>query len=150
MAFFLCPDAEYSKIEMKSNSTQFRIVRHDGRSWQAMQVGARTTPFSLSGGGTKSIPVSRPQIVTDGRRTTLIFRDTERGSRVSMSYSRDLLHWKMRELTADPVDAWEPSIDYERWKREPVLDLFVQRVGQGDGEKTVDLPPQPVRILEMR
>lgn len=136
--------------EADDSIPQFRIVRHDGRSWQAMQVGARTTPFSLSGGGTKSIPVSRPQIVTDGRRTILIFRDAERGCRVSMSYSRDLLHWKMRELTADPVDAWEPSIDYERWKREPVLDLFVQRVGQGDGEKTVDLPPQPVRILEMR
>ncbi len=26
---------------------------------------------------------------------------------------------------------------------------WAQRVGQGNGEKTVDLPPQPVRILEM-
>ena len=128
---------------------QYRLVRHDGRAWSAAQVGTRRTPFSLSGGGTKSIPISRPQIVTDGRRTMLIYRDEERGSRVSLAQSRGLRRWRVRDLTQDPVDAWEPSLDYERWKREGVLDLFVQRVGQGDGEKTVDLPPQPVRILEV-
>ena len=128
---------------------QYRLVRHDGRAWSAAQVGARRTPFSLSGGGTKSIPISRPQIVTDGRRTMLIYRDEERGSRVSLAQSRGLRRWRVRDLTQDPVDAWEPSLDYERWKHEGVLDLFVQRVGQGDGEKTVDLPPQTVRILEI-
>ena len=128
---------------------QYRLVRHDGRTWSAAQVGARRTPFSLSGGGTKSIPISRPQIVTDGRRTMLIYRDEERGSRVSFAQSRGLRRWSVRDLTQDPVDAWEPSLDYERWKHEGVLDLFVQRVGQGDGEKTVDLPPQTVRILEI-
>ena len=128
---------------------QYRLVRHDGRAWSAAQVGTRRTPFSLSGGGTKSIPISRPQIVTDGKRTMLIYRDEERGSRVSLAQSRGLRRWRVRDLTQDPVDAWEPSLDYERWKREGVLDLFVQRVGQGDGEKTVDLPPQPVRILEV-
>ena len=128
---------------------QYRLVRHDGRAWSAAQVGTRRTPFSLSGGGTKSIPISRPQIVTDGRRTMLIYRDEERGSRVSLAQSRGLRRWRVRDLTQDPVDAWEPSLDYERWKREGVLDLFVQRVGQGDGEKTVDLPPQTVRILEI-
>ena len=128
---------------------QFRLVRYDGAAWSAAQVGERRTPFSLSGGGTKSIPISRPQIVTDGKRTLLIYRDAERGSRVTLASSRDLRRWRVRDLTQDPVDAWEPSLDYERWKREGVLDLFVQRVGQGDGEKTVDLPPQPVRILEV-
>ncbi len=129
---------------------QYRLVRFDGLSWQETQVGERQTPFSLSGGGTKSIPVSRPQIVTDGSRTLLVFRDAERGSRVTLAESRDLRNWRLRDLTEDPVDAWEPSLDYERWKREAVLDLFVQRVGQGDGEKQVNLPPQTVRILEMR
>ena len=128
---------------------QYRLVRHDGRAWSAAQVGTRRTPFSLSGGGTKSIPISRPQIVTDGRRTMLIYRDEERGSLVTFAQSRGLRRWRVRDLTQDPVDAWEPSLDYERWKREGVLDLFVQRVGQGDGEKTVDLPPQTVRILEI-
>ena len=128
---------------------QYRLVRHDGRAWSAAQVGARRMPFSLSGGGTKSIPISRPQIVTDGKRTMLIYRDEERGSRVSFAQSRGLRRWRVRDLTQDPVDAWEPSLDYERWKHEGVLDLFVQRVGQGDGEKTVDLPPQTVRILEI-
>ena len=129
---------------------QYRLVRFDGKAWSATQVGERRTPFSLSGGGTKSIPISRPQIVTDGRRTWLIFRDAERDSRVTVAQSRNLRRWRVRDLSRDPVDAWEPSLDYERWKREAVLDLFVQRVGQGDGEKAVDLPPQTVRILEIR
>ena len=129
---------------------QYRLVRHDGRAWSAAQVGSRRTPFSLSGGGTKSIPISRPQIVTDGKRTILIYRDEERGSLVTFAQSRGLRRWRVRDLTQDPVDAWEPSLDYERWKRDAVLDLFVQRAGQGDGERTVDLPPQTVRILEMK
>ena len=129
---------------------QYRLVWHDGARWQAAQVGDRKTPFSLSGGGTKSIPISRPQLVSDGKRTMLLFRDVECGSVVSVAESRDLRRWRVRDLTKDPVDAWEPSLDYERWKREAVLDLFVQRVGQGDGEKTTDLPPQTVRILEIR
>lgn len=129
---------------------QYRLVRFDGKAWSAAQVGERRTPFSLSGGGTKSIPISRPQIVTDGKRTILIYRDEERGSLVTLAQSRGLRRWRVRDLTQDPVDAWEPSLDYERWKRDAVLDLFVQRAGQGDGERTVDLPPQTVRILEMK
>lgn len=129
---------------------QYRLVRFDGKAWSAAQVGERRTPFSLSGGGTKSIPISRPQIVTDGKRTILIYRDEERGGLVTFAQSRGLRRWRVRDLTQDPVDAWEPSLDYERWKRDAVLDLFVQRAGQGDGERTVDLPPQTVRILEMK
>ncbi|MBQ9660453.1 MAG: BNR repeat-containing protein [Bacteroidales bacterium] len=128
---------------------QYRLVRFGGRVWSMSRVGERKTAFSLVGGGTKSIPISRPQIVTDGKRTMLVFRDIERGSRVSAAISLDLRRWQVHDLTPDSVDAWEPSLDYERWKREGVLDLFVQRAGQGDGEKTVDLPPQPVRILEV-
>jgi beta-glucanase (GH16 family) len=48
------------------------------------------------------------------------------------------------------VGNWEPSFDTERWKKEGILNLFVQRTGQGDGETLENLPPQPVYILEWK
>ena len=43
---------------------------------------------------------------------------------------------------------WEPSFDPVRWAETGELHVFVQRVGQGDGERTEDVPPQTVSILE--
>jgi hypothetical protein len=77
-----------------SQVPQYMVVHHDGSSWQASQVTRRTAPFSLSGGGTKRIPISRPQIVAApaGARSRIfvIFRDEERGNRVSVAATDDL------------------------------------------------------------
>ena len=58
-----------------------------GQTWQNRQVSDRHTPFSLKGGGTKMIPIARPRIVVDGGEIFYIFRDEERGSRVSMAHT---------------------------------------------------------------
>ncbi|MCM1036375.1 MAG: BNR repeat-containing protein [Bacteroides sp.] len=133
-----------------STVPQYRLVRHDGRSWQMEQVGERRTPFSLSGGGTKMIPISRPRVVSDGRRVVYIFRDAERGSRVSAAV-RDAAggDWTVSDLTGFSVDAWEPTIDTELWRSGGPLHIYVQHTSQGDGERTTDTPPQPVYVLEM-
>lgn len=122
---------------------QYRLVWHDGREWHMTRVGNRSTPFSLSGGGTKMIPVSRPRIVSDGKTAHYIFRDAERGSRVSIA-STDSLgkeEWTVRDVTDFSVDAWEPSLDINLWNNYRRLNLFVQTVHQGDGERTVDAEP---------
>lgn len=133
-----------------SDVPQYRLVWHDGRQWHQRQVSERTTPFSLKGGGTKMIPMSRPRIVTDRGAIYYLFRDAERGSRVSMAYTPDLQEgsWQYFDLTDFSVDAWEPSHDSELWKRHKQLHIFVQRAGQGDGERTADVEPQPVYVLE--
>ena len=131
---------------------QYRLVWFDGDKWNSRQVSDRKTPFSLKGGGTKMIPIARPRIVVDGKRAMYIFRDEERGSRVSM-YSTDNLTngtWTATDLTDFAVDAWEPSLDTELWKQSRRLDIFVQHTRQGDGEHTVDFNPQPVYVLEVR
>lgn len=302
--------------DQNSKIPQYRIVWNDGKKWSSSIVGQRTMPFSLSGGGTKRIPISRPQVVAgkDGA-IHVIFRDEERGAEVSVATSRDAAHqkWSVQDLlypqpiqgmvgvgtydtqaqfkdvrvtkngktlfasdftkplnnwktlggdwkTANGVltqasdakiarvligqptwsdytmtlaarktggnegflivfgspggdskvwwnlggwgnrqhalempgggatnvpgkietgrwyqvkielqgarvrcyldgklvqsgartSAWEPSYDIEKWKRAGKLDLFYQNVGQGDGEKLQDLPPQPVGVLEWR
>lgn len=137
-----------------SRVPQYRLVYFDGAGWKHRQVSERTTPFSLSGGGTKSIPIARPRLVTlhqkDKIHAYYIFRDEERGSKVSLAFTDDLRNgrWTFRDLTDFPVDAWEPSLDTELWKDRNQLHLYVQRTGQGDGEQLTDYDPQPVYVME--
>lgn len=138
-----------------STVPQYRLVWFDGETWHMQQVFERKTPFTLKGGGTKRIPISRPQLVLDNERGKnnlyYIFRDEERGDKVSLASTRDLEKgiWETRDLTDFSVGAWEPTYDTELWREEHKLHLFVQHTDQGDGEKTGLLSPQPVYILEV-
>jgi len=141
---------------MGSDIPQYHIIYHDGNSWQAQQVTQRTMPFDVSGTGSRRIPFARPQIMVDNRgkydRAYMIFRDIERGDKVSVAICDDLLarEWRIEDLTDTSVTVWEPSYDTELWKRDHVLHLYVQNTEQGDGEKEVDFPPQDVTILEWK
>jgi hypothetical protein len=133
---------------------QYHVIYNNKGHWKIYDLGFRKTAFTLSGGGTKSIPASRPQIVgwQNGEKTAvaLIFRDAERGSKVSVAVNDDVgaNNWKISDLTASSVGDWEPSYDTELWKDKKVLDLFVQKVTQEDGEGRANVAPQPVFILE--
>jgi beta-glucanase (GH16 family) len=133
---------------------QYQLIYLKDKQWRTTQISQRTTPFSLSGVGTKKIPISRPQLLvaTQKGRTAayLLFRDAERQDRASVLHCADLGKgsWTAADLTATTVGNWEPSYDTERWKRDGVLSLFVQRTGQGDGETLENLPAQPVYVLE--
>lgn len=137
-----------------SNVPQYHLVFHDGEQWHTQIITERETPFTLSGGGTRRIPISRCQILADSTGETLrgylIFRDEERGSRVSVAVSDDLRsgEWTLHDLTTDSVGKWEPAYDTGLWKRKKELHLFHQYVGQGEGETLEDVPPQMVSILE--
>lgn len=139
--------------DASSETPQYRLVWHDGRRWRMEQVGERSEPFSLAGGGTKMIPISRPRIVSDGTQAYFIFRDQERGSKVSVAHTPRLGEsaWSIKDVTDFAVGAWEPSIDINLWNSALRLNIFVQTSYQGDGEKTADDAPDstPVYILGM-
>lgn len=130
---------------------QYRIVWNDGKKWHHQQVTNRATPFSLKGGGTKMIPIARPRIVVEKGEVFYLFRDEERGSRVSMAHATDISSgkWVVKDLTDFSVDAWEPSHDTELWKKQRKLHLFVQHTRQGDGERMAEIEPQMVYVLEV-
>ena len=138
-----------------SDIPQYRLVWFDGNSWQQQQVAERKIPFSLSGGGTRMIPISRPQLAIgeQGDRNIIyyLFRDEERHSRVSLAKKNigTKSDWEVIDLAGFTVDAWEPSFDTELWKEKQKLHIYVQRSSQGDGEKSTDLEPQPVYVLEV-
>lgn len=137
-----------------SRVPQYFLVYRQGEAWQARQVSRRATPFVLGGRGTKRAPLSRPLLLLAGRagrtQAYLVFRDQERGDRVSLAVCPDLARfsWRCQDLTQGSVDAWEPTHDSELWRQKGMLHLLVQRVGQGDGETLQPLAPQPVGVLE--
>ncbi len=137
--------------EQGDSIPQYHVAFLQSGRWMVQSLKFRRTPFSLSGGGTKRIPVSRPQIIAWGKsNVALVFRDEERSNRVSIAVSRDVQRgkWTVTDLTDTSVGSWEPSYDTELWRTAKKLHLFVQMADQRDGEGRSDLPPQPVTVLE--
>jgi hypothetical protein len=99
------------------------------------------------------ITVSRPRIVINPiNQIKVIYRDIERGNKVTVATTSDLnrAKWKLKDMTDFPVGAWEPTFDTELWRLKHKLHVFVVNTAQGDGEKSADLPAQPVYILEIK
>lgn len=141
--------------EKNSDIPQYHIVYNRDHEWKVMNLNFRNTSFSLKGGGTKRIPISRPQLIVDtkGKNTNLflLFRDEERGGKVSMAVCQDLNtnKWAIRDLTDFSVGSWESSFDTELWRNKKQLHIFVQKADQVDGEGKADIAPQKVQVLEV-
>lgn len=139
-----------------SNVPQYHLVRKVNGSWKEVNSGFRKTQFSLGGVGTKRIPISRPQILVKGKgenvSARLLFRDSERGEKVSMAVCDDISKnkWKISDLTNFGVGAWEPSYDTELWKNKKQLDIFVQKVEQVDAEGVASSHGEMVTVLETK
>jgi len=132
---------------------QYHIVYHLNGKWQVRNLNFRASGFTLSGGGTKKIPISRPQLVVWQKGKTfnaaLLFRDAERGNKVSMarSNSKDLDQWEVMDLSKASVGEWEPSYDTELWLAKRQLSIFVQEVEQVDGEGKAEKKPTAIQVL---
>lgn len=139
-----------------SNVPQYQLIYFTGIAWQVKQISDRKTSFSLSGVGTKKIPISRPQIIvstTNGRFTAImLYRDEENGSVASALSCKDITTniWTTKNITTNSLDNWEPSYDTELWKQFKKLHIFIQKAGQGDGEKLENIAPQPVYVIEWK
>lgn len=135
---------------------QYRIIYRKNDSWEVKTLPFRTTAFSLSGGGTKEIPIARPQILVRGKgeqaSCLLVFRDIERGSRASLAVVKmnGNQDYKLYDLNKESLGNWEPSYDSELWRRQQVLHLFTQYTPQADGEGVLATEPTMVRVLEWR
>lgn len=146
--------ASYWKANEK-DVPQYHIVYKKNKRWQTQSPGFRKQNFSLSGAGTKQIPISRPQIITWQKRNqvaaAIIFRDAERNNKISVAINTSVYKnkkWKIVDLAGDDTGAWEPTYDTELWRQRQQINLFVQHVEQADAEGVVDVMPQMVKVLE--
>lgn len=140
----------------KTGIPQYHLIYQDKDGWKTLELDFRKQRFSLSGGGTKRIPISRPHVVVWGKgkktQVGILFRDIERNNRVSLAISDDLQEnkWSVRDIYPGNVGEWEPSYDTELWKRKQRLDIYLQEVEQVDGEGKADRAPTPVGVLQWK
>ncbi|WP_245221820.1 BNR repeat-containing protein [Pedobacter kyungheensis] len=135
---------------------QYHLVFKTENTWKVSALHFRKTPFSLSGGGTKKIPISRPQIIvwSKGKNYAagLLFRDAERGNKASIALNNTLGtdKWTIKDLTDTSVGDWEPTYDTELWKSKGILSLFLQNVTQVDGEGKAAQAPTAIQVLDWK
>jgi len=133
---------------------QYHILYLQDKKWVNRNLSFRTMDFRLTGTGTKMIPISRPQIITwrqyDKSFVALIFRDEERGNKVSLAIFDDIDKGQcyVTDIDADDMGAWEPTYDTELWKKKKQLNLYLQHVEQIDAEGRVNVKPELVSVLE--
>ncbi|MCL6218085.1 BNR repeat-containing protein [Zunongwangia pacifica] len=139
----------------EDHKTDYQIIYLENGKWKHENTNFRNSSFQLGGGGTKKIPISRPDILIKETKNNpiiyLLFRDAERENKVSMAYHK--LHsddpWKVIDLTKESVGEWEPNYDLQLWKNKEKLHVFVQKVTQVDGEGLAKAKPTMVRVLEV-
>lgn len=135
---------------------QYHLVFKTDSSWKVSNLNFRKTTFSLSGTGTKRIPISRPQIIVwpNGKHYAagLLFRDAERGNKASIALNDHLgsENWIIKDLTKTSMGDWEPTYDTELWKTKGILSLFLQNVTQIDGEGKADQAPTKIQVLDWK
>lgn len=134
---------------------QYQVVYLSAGNWKKINTGFRKTPFVLGGGGTKKIPISRPDILIDdsGKETAIniLFRDEERHNKVSLAYGflKDNSIWNVTDLTKESVGEWEPNYDNFLWEKSKKLHVFIQNVAQIDGEGITEGNDSEVSILHI-
>ncbi len=143
--------ASYWK-EAGDSVPQYHIAFFVHEKWQIQQAAFRKKPFSLSGVGTKKIPISRPQVMSYKQGVALVFRDEERGSKVSIAINENLLlkQWKIWDATQTSVGSWEPCYDVAYWNKKRQLHLFLQYTVQEDAEGKANILPEPVYVLKIK
>jgi BNR repeat-containing family member len=130
---------------------QYKVVFFNGSTWDMMNTNFHKNTFMLGGGGTKRIPISRPEIIAKDKKVYLLFRDEERGNRISMAYTTvGKPDWQIVDLTTESVGQWEPNFDKELMAATGRLHIFSQNVSQADGEGLSNVPPQPVKVIEIK
>ncbi|MGV8829807.1 MAG: BNR repeat-containing protein [Breznakibacter sp.] len=135
--------------------TQYHVIYRAQGIWKTSVATKRTLDFDLGGMGSRSIPVSRPQLlVMDGRENqilVLVYRDEEVENNILLVTSPlgEELDWTSQVISPYPVDRWEPSYDSWLLAESNKLHLYFQRVAQGQAETVVAMPPQPVGVLEV-
>lgn len=130
---------------------QYKVVYLSNGKWNLINTNFHLNPFSLGGGGTKKIPISRPEILVDKSMLYLLFRDEERDNKITLGYTNlKNKEWKLQDISQFTVGQWEPNLDKELWEQKKQLHIFSQNVSQADGEGLAKVAPQMVQVLEVQ
>lgn len=134
-----------------SGVPQYKVVYLLEGKWNLLSTNFHVNSFVLGGGGTKRIPISRPEILINKSMLYLLYRDEERDNKITLAYTNlEKKHWKLKDISRFPVGQWEPNFDKELWREKRQLHIFSQNVSQADGEGLAKVYPQAVQVLELK
>ena len=130
---------------------QYKVVYLSNGKWNLIQTDFHLKAFTLGGGGTKKIPISRPEVLVNNSMLYLLFRDEERDNKITLgSANLENQKWELTDLSRFTVGQWEPNFDKELWRAKKQLHIFSQNVSQEDGEGLAKADPQMVKVLEVK
>lgn len=130
---------------------QYKVVYLKEGKWNLINTNFHVNSFSLGGGGTKKIPISRPEILVNKSMLYLLYRDEERDNKITLGYTNlDKKQWELQDISRFAVGQWEPNFDKELWSNKKKLHIFSQNVSQADGEGLLKVEPQAVQVLELK
>lgn len=134
---------------------QYRYLWFDGKKWCHRYLSSRANAFTLKGGGTLQIPISRPEIVIDDDGNSfVIFRADFTADRLSMYVLRapdyESCEIDLVTLWEESVGFAEPVIDRARWKNEKVLSILIQHNDQPDHDGNHSQTLKPIKIVDFK
>ncbi|MDA3928324.1 MAG: BNR repeat-containing protein, partial [Prolixibacteraceae bacterium] len=97
--------ATYYKNELNS-CTQFHLIYNENKEWKHSTISNRSSDFNLSGMGSRSIPISRPQIVVEQtgeeKQIHVIYRDEAFDNKVCISSANsNEMDWKTQVVSSN-------------------------------------------------
>ncbi len=136
-------------------NTNLQLIYNTGGEWKNSTITQRNLDFDLSGTGSRSIPISRPQVLVSDKneRTEIIvvYRDEEHGDQLCLVRSSfPEFNWHFEVYNTGTLGRWEPSFDTGLWKRSKIIHLFYQHVGQGNNETSISMNAQKVGVIMIK
>ena len=138
-----------------SGIPQYQHLWFDGKVWHHQIISNRTQPFSLEGGGTLQIPISRPDICIDRKDNVyVIFRGDHTQNRLTVTFLPFPNYWfeerNVQPVVEDNLGFSEPVIDRIRWRSENLLTLLIQPNEQPNHDINHQVILHPIRLIDIK
>jgi hypothetical protein len=138
----------------KNSIPQYQHLWFDGKEWCHQFIANRTQAFSLQGGGTLQIPISRPEIVIDRQDNVyIVYRGDLSNNRIVATllpvpdYCFDPANTQI--LWDEDLGYSEPVIDRIRWERDNILSLLLQHNQQPNYDIGHEQINRPVTLVDI-
>lgn len=124
------------------------VIRQDG-VWTARQLTDFKTEFTLTGAGTRPLPLSRPVMLACELGILVLYRSSEQGGQLravvlsgeNLRDRREILLWEGN------LGHYEPVMDLPRWSASRILSMYIQKCTQPEGDDGVLLRSSAVASI---
>lgn len=134
---------------------QYQHIWFNGIKWQQTYASNRKEAFTLSGGGTLQIPISRPDLVIDEQDNVYVIHSGQETQQKMAATFLPAPHYvfdtdNIQILYDETIGYAEPIIDHLRWQQEKVLSLLVQHNDQPNGDIGHNTINSPIFIVDIK